>query len=146
MSKDWASQRPTLWNAIASELVASDLGRLDCAYIYMRQNGNGHKPKSKDDAADDDDNGSDDDEEDDEDGDDEKEGDEDDEDDEDKGGDDEDRENEDEKDDEEDEDEDKSGKSLAIKRCLFSLPPFSVYWSLVLDASAHFNLGPERPS
>ena len=55
MSKDWASQRPTLWNAIASELVASDLGRLDCAYIYMRQNGNGHKPKSKDDAADDDD-------------------------------------------------------------------------------------------
>ena len=59
MSKDWASQRPTLWNAIASELVASDLGRLDCAYIYMRQNGNGHKPKSKDDAADDDDNESD---------------------------------------------------------------------------------------
>ena len=89
-----------------------------------------------------DDNGSDDDEEDDEDGDDEKEGDEDDEDDEDKGGDDEDRENEDEKDDEEDEDEDKSGKSLAIKRCLFSLPPFSVYWSLVSaqipPRTAHF--------
>ena len=93
-----------------------------------------------------DDNGSDDDEEDDEDGDDEKEGDEDDEDDEDKGGDDEDRENEDEKDDEEDEDEDKSGKSLAIKRCLFSLPPFSVYWSLVLDAFPLCNLGPERPT
>ena len=37
MSKDWASQRPTLWNAIARELAASDLGRLDCAYIYMRQ-------------------------------------------------------------------------------------------------------------
>ena len=55
MSKDWASQRPTLWNAIDRELVASDLGRLDCAYIYMRQNGNGYKPKSKDDAADDDD-------------------------------------------------------------------------------------------
>ena len=90
-----------------------------------------------------DDNGSDDDEEDDEDGDDEKEGDEDDGN---KDDDDEDRENEDEKDDEEDEDDDKSGKSLAIKRCLFSLPPFSVYWSLVLDAFAHFNLGPERPS
>ena len=59
MSKDWASQRPTLWNAIDRELVASDLGRLDCAYIYMRQNGNGHKPKSKDDAADDDGNESD---------------------------------------------------------------------------------------
>ena len=55
MSKDWASQRPTLWNAIARELVASDLGRLDCVHIYMRQNGNGDKPKSKDDAADDDD-------------------------------------------------------------------------------------------
>ena len=102
-----------VWNGIAWELGASDLGRLDCVQIYMRQNGNGHKPKSKDDAADDDD----------------------------------------------DNESDKSiaikrcyngdyesGKSLAIKRCLFSLPRFSVYWSLVLDAFAHFNLGPERPS
>ena len=63
MSKDWASQGPTLClrcgKPIAWELVASDLGRLDCANTYMRQNGNGYKPKSKDDAADDDDNESD---------------------------------------------------------------------------------------
>ena len=48
-----------VWNGIAWKLGASDLGRLDCVHIYMRQNGNGHKPKSKDDAADDDDNESD---------------------------------------------------------------------------------------
>ena len=31
------------------------MGRLDCVHIYMRQNGNGDKTASKDDAADDDD-------------------------------------------------------------------------------------------
>ena len=35
------------------------MGRLDGVHIYMRQNGNGDKTASKDDAADDDDNESD---------------------------------------------------------------------------------------
>ena len=44
-----------VWNGIAWKLGASDLGRLDCVHIYMRQTGNGEKTASKDDAADDDD-------------------------------------------------------------------------------------------
>ena len=44
-----------VWNGIAWKLGASDLGRLDRVHIYMRQDGNGDKTASKDDAADDDD-------------------------------------------------------------------------------------------